>query len=1148
MYLKTLKLVGFKSFADRTRLEFRPGVTVVVGPNGAGKSNLVDAVAWVMGNQSPKSLRTTKMDDVVFAGTATRPALSRAEVTVIFDNSDRLLPIDLEEVAITRRLYRDGSSDYEINGVQCRLLDISELLSDSGVGRLQHVIVGQGQIDAILSEGPEQHRSVIEEAAGILKHRMRKEKALRRIERTDTDLVRLNDLLAELERQMRPLKRQAEAATRYLKVTAEVRSLTLYLGGNDLRRLDARLSAVEAERTTHQSQRAGIDAELVELNRMLELAEHRAASVATDLERDSTAAAHLETTVERLRRVAQVSHERHRTRQARIEGAVERLNDLEGERQALTAQIDSDRHVEGEARIAAELAERRLAGLEDEDRLLAAQENLSSEGAGAVARGDLLAMEGAAMRDAKEEESLSQRWAVIEGHLADEEAETSRLDAEIRELDNLTGAAQRAYQEAGRWRRRDQGHWEQAELAHSEARLASAAAKARLDAFRSAAQGLADPDARRLIEESRGAIGSVGGLLDLPMELAAAVDAALGGYRDAVVFSDAMTLEAAVGRLKNAGLGGVPVVIGPPGGGAPARAVAKAFGVDALVDLLGSRANPDLALHLLGDVVVVEGWSEAWKLVAKHPDIRVVTPDGDLVTGHGIRVAAPDGFTPAMVEAAATELEQSERDMARTHSLLVSARRAFEKARAAERLALEGLEELEARIAGATEALGRARRAETSHRAEAERLTERRTSLGHEAATRADAMSRLTERLAALEGAQAREQQVWEELNRRRVDLAASRLEARSAWQETVAALSAISERKALSESRLEAISAELEAPPPDERSQAGLRRLEVVEGGARQAIEVLRAHIETLRSRQADLRDRASQTSASVEEMRRRHTALTDEAASSRERLNVLTVEAAELRVRREAAAESLRREVDASEEQALSEEMPNLDPGVDATDRLTSKRAELRRMGQVNPLAADEYAQMAERHQFLDNQLGDLQRSRRELDKVIKALDEEIEQQFLEAFHEVSYSFEQHFGVLFPGGRGRLRLGDPESPLTSGVEIDAQPLGKKVSQLSLLSGGERSLAALAFLFAVFKARPSPFYLLDEVEAALDDANLRRFLRLVEVFRADAQLVVVTHQQQTMEVADVLYGVTMEPGGSSKVIAKQLTAAGHKL
>jgi chromosome segregation protein len=281
---------------------------------------------------------------------------------------------------------------------------------------------------------------------------------------------------------------------------------------------------------------------------------------------------------------------------------------------------------------------------------------------------------------------------------------------------------------------------------------------------------------------------------------------------------------------------------------------------------------------------------------------------------------------------------------------------------------------------------------------------------------------------------------------------------------------------------------------------------------------------------------------------MRRRQAAQRDEAASSRERLTALTIEAAELRVRREAAAESLRRQVDASEDQALAEQMPNLDEGVDPDERLASKRAELRRMGPVNPLAADEYAQVSERHQFLAAQLADLERSRGELDKVVKALDEEIEQRFRAAFHEVSANFEQHFGVLFPGGRGRLRLAEPDLPLTSGVEIEAQPLGKKVSQLSLLSGGERSLAALAFLFAVFKARPSPFYLLDEVEAALDDANLRRFLRLVEAFRADAQLVVVTHQQLTMEVADVLYGVTMEPGGSSKVIAKQLQALQHKL
>ena len=348
MFLKSLKVVGFKSFADRTRLEFEPGVTVVVGPNGSGKSNLVDALAWVMGTQSTSTLRTEKMEDVIFAGTATRPALTRGEVTLIFDNGSRLLPLDLDEVSITRRLYRDGSSDYQINGVDCRLLDVRELLSDSGVGRHQHVIVGQGQLDSILNAKPEDHRAVIEEAAGILKHRLRKERAVRRMERTDADVLRLRDILQELKRQMRPLRRQARAAERYASVKSDVRGLHLYLGAEELRHIRDRNRLVAAEETNLRDQLVTAERERNELQSRLAPLAEAAGDAGRALDRDTAAAARLETTLERLRRIGQVAHERRRSAEARMHGAGERRRDLEDE--ALQLEIELGQSADQERR------------------------------------------------------------------------------------------------------------------------------------------------------------------------------------------------------------------------------------------------------------------------------------------------------------------------------------------------------------------------------------------------------------------------------------------------------------------------------------------------------------------------------------------------------------------------------------------------------------------------------------------------------------------------------------------------------------------------------------------------------------------------------------------------------------------------------
>ncbi len=1142
MFLKSLKLVGFKSFADRTRLELRPGVTVVVGPNGSGKSNIVDAVAWVMGTQSTKALRTDKMDDVIFAGTATRPGLGRAEVTLVLDNASGMLPLDLPEVAITRRLYRDGSSDYEINGVGCRLLDIQELLSDSHVGRHQHVIIGQGQIDSVLNAGPEDHRAVIEEAAGILKHRVRKEKAIRRLERTDADVLRLRDLLGEIARQMRPLRRQAEAAARHDAVRDEARSIRLYVTGEELRRMTRRSGEIETTRARLESDIAAAEAE----NRVVgeRLAELRlsAGEVGEALDRDTTAAARLETTIERLRRIAQVAAERHRAGTARLEGAGERRRDLENERTEIEGILAS---LAPEVRAAADEAERaerafRLA--EDEERSLADQEGMSTEGAIAIVRGDLRSMDAADERDLREAESTRRR---IESLTAQREAETSQIAAlkdEIKQIDRMVGVSQARYSDAERRRKALQQDWERAEADHRDAELGNAAAAAKVAALEEAVAGLADPRSRELLEGSAGAAGHLARLLDVPDHLAAAVDAALGPWSDAVAFESGETLHLAVGETKGAGGGGVPAV-GPSARELPdAGPVATAWGVEALIDLLGSGTHSRLARQLLGDVVVVEGWSAAWSLVRAHPEIRAVTPDGDLVTSDGIRIGQPNGTTPAMLERGLVEYEAAGIALARAASLFSSARRVFEEARLEERDALETLESLEAQLAGLTEATSRLERSLAALFEEEDRLRTRLSMLEATKAERVEQRRQLEDRLAALEGEEAERQRMWEELTRRRREASERRESARARWQAATSSHTGLEERMSLTERRRSEILRLLEAEDSLVVDPESLERLATIADRSRLALEACRIHLDALRARQADLRGRAGDTGRLLGEVQEEAEALARRIAADREQLSQDRVEAAELRVRKEAVEEALRRDLDLDADVALEAGMPLVDGEEPLDSRLTRLEAELRRMGPINPLAAAEYAELQERHAFLDEQLTDLEKSRDELRKVITALDSEIESQFTRAYEEIAGAFQEHFSILFPGGTGRLSLTEPDDLLRSGVEIEAQPLGKKVAKMSLLSGGERSLAALAFLFAIFKARPSPFYILDEVEAALDDANLRRFLRLLDRFRANAQLVVVTHQQQTMESADVLYGVTMEPGGSSKVVAKALS------
>lgn len=1142
MYLKSLKLAGFKSFADRTRLELRPGVTVIVGPNGSGKSNVVDALSWVLGTQSTKSLRTQRMEDVIFAGTATRPSLGRAEVTLIVDNAERMIDLDLDEVSISRRLYRDGSSDYELNGVSCRLLDIQDLLSDSGVGRHQHVIIGQGEIGRVLNASPEEHRAVIEEAAGILKHRRRKERAERRLERTDEDMVRLQDLLGELNRQMRPLKRQARAADRYDGLKSEVTELRLYLGGRSLAELDRELTMAGSEKSDLLERSELDQTELGELSERLEVLTGSASEVGSRLDRDTSAAALLETTLERLRRIASVAHERRRAVSGRREAAVERKSDLSEELDTIAAELSTIASEANQAKSHAHAAEARFRRLEDEASGLATQNSLSPEGALAAVRGELSSLDSALGRDRRELELVGKRIETLDSHRQTESAEVERINTEIRQIDEELSGIQDDYDQASRRRLADQETWSAAEAELSELRLELASSQARLSALETALEGRYDREARELAERAPGAIGSLVSRLDIPEGLEAAVDAALGRWVVALAFGAIDDVRRVVSEIKGSGAGSVPVVSAVSEVAVSAREVAESMGLDALVDLLGSKAHRGLASRLLGDVVLVEGWASGWDLVARHPSLRAVTPEGDLITVSGVHVASPDRAGPAMLEAAEVGLEKAELEMSRALSIHNSAKRDFEASRQKEREALERLEAAEAGLAGRSEAMARLQKSVDAIVEERDRLDERRTALSEAIEHIESQVLDLRERLASLEGEEVDRLRAWEELESRRIQLAADRELARSAWQDAAAKHRAVIERERLLAERKDRIEAELSRVDGGDGRGADPDLLESVEGHARHAVRALETRIVELRERQALLRTQNAGVVTELEEVRERHDALREGLSNTRERLGELEVRLTELRMRRESVIEAIRRDADAGVEEAMRAGRPDVSEDADLDEMLASKLAELNRLGPINPLAAEEHRELEGRHIFLSEQMADVEESRRELRKVIAALEQEIEGRFRSAFSEVAKAYEKYFHVLFPGGRGRVRLEDPEDD-QSGVLIDAQPLGKKLSHMSLLSGGERSLAALAFLFAIFEARPSPFYVLDEVEAALDDTNLRRFLRIVDEFRDQAQLVIITHQQQTMEAADVLYGVTMEPGGSSQAIRKEMSS-----
>ena len=1189
MYLKNLTLRGFKSFASATTLALQPGITCVVGPNGSGKSNVVDALAWVMGEQGARALRGGQMADVIFAGTSGRAALGRAQVDLTIDNTDGLLDIEYSEVTISRTLFRGGGSEYSINGTPARLLDVQELLSDTGMGRQMHVIVGQGQLDAILSSTPEERRGFIEEAAGVLKHRRRKERALKKLADMDANLVRVLDLTNEIHRQLGPLARQARIARRASLIQARVRDAKARLLADDLASALSKLSVLEASDESAAARRSSLEEQIAAARTELARLEDAERASSPALDQASSDWQSLTTITERLRGTLMAATQKVSLRatpelppggedpdvldeRARVAGAEDAalIGQVESARSALTsatrareAAEDADDSASRElARVNRVIADHR----EKVARLTGDASTAASRLEAAIAEADRA---WGAYRAAQERAEAAEK-AVPASFVGAAGVGASISEASASE-DEAGGGAARVHAEASA--RRDAARARVDELlgVEREARADRARWEARRDALE---QLLAPEDGTAELLGRPGVLGQVAPLLHVTPGFEDAVAAALAPFADAVVVD---SLARGLGELDAARAAGrsLRLVVASDSSGSSDDS-AGGTGGSACADL------PEGATWL-SDVVTCEGAAaplaslldgvvscslEAAAAVLGVPGVRaVVTPGGDVLRSwsvEGGRQASSVLSVRADYEEACTQAEAAQARMAEVSEQLREANAHLDRCIREANDALKALREDDAQRAKEAQELARAQSAAQAARAEAERA--------HDVARRADeqvtwAREQDVAARARLDGADTVGPPESLEDAQARAD-AASRAarEAREAENEARLSLRALEEqsRRAASRARSlrQAAAAEREERARYARREAA-RRTELatasdVEAAARVALEAAERALSRAAAERDHLSERRSQVSQEVSDARRALDRLSAELSEATASAHQGQIAAEQTRLRVEDLQRRALEELSLEPEQLLVEYGPEtlvpmlpLDPDqvekaaaaepsayvrAEQERALAKAQKDLEKLGRVNPLALEEHEALASRHKFLVDQVQDLKQSKADLLRIVQDVDRLVQEAFASAFAETREQFEHVFGVLFPGGVGDLVLTDPDDMLTTGIEIEARPAGKKVKRLSLLSGGERSLAAIAFLVAIFKARPSPFYVMDEVEAALDDMNLTRLLAIFKELQETSQLIVITHQKRTMEIADALYGVTMRDGVTTVV------------
>ena len=1167
-----MTLKGFKSFASATTLRLEPGITCVVGPNGSGKSNVVDALTWVMGEQGAKSLRGGKMEDVIFAGTSGRAPLGRAEVALTIDNSDGALPIDYTEVTISRILFRNGQSEYQINGEASRLLDIQELLSDSGIGREMHVIVGQGQLDAILMATPEERRGFIEEAAGVLKHRKRKEKAIRKLDSMQANLARVQDLTVELRRQLRPLGKQAEVAKKAATIQADLRDAKLRLLADDYITLSKTLEAEVADETVLRERRSQVEAELDSVRTREEALDAQAAFESPLLVAAQENFYALSALREKFRGTQSLAQERSRFLAEEAEEARQAGRDpeaLDREAQALRAEESELRLGVESAQASLITATASLAAAEsslkaEEDKIAAAMRAIADQREGTArqeghikslaARLDAIAEEIARLTKARDEaqeraESAQREYSTFEMDIAGADASELGLDSQFEIAKNALEDSKKKL----------------ADLIESErqADRERNATESKLEAMQLTSQSR--DGAAALIRDSRGVsiLGSIASLIEIDNGWESATAAALGQLSDAIVVQDLSSAVSALTTLRNENLGQADVLVYEPG---TSSAQSLPGGLTPLLSHVRSSRISDLLASLLGSTAVAEDARAAESILKSNPGITVVTRGGDVITSKRARGGSASSNSlieiRALVEDLAKKLESLNHNSDRLRFEISTAQNDVEGKQSAFDVALSKLNESDARIAALTEQLAVSGQNMKSASAEVERLN---VAINEASA----AKSRDENELSIASNQMQQQGEIAEpdhgaaENLRNAVSVArTAEVEARLAVRTSEERVDSIAARaKALED----AAQAERDASQRAVSRRGARARGAIVSAAIAEAAYEALIHIErsiakasTERARlEAARSDREGETLV----VRARGRELTTELEQLTSSVHRDEIARAEQRMRIEVLETKAVEELGIDVSTLVNEYGPDKDvPTFIETDegvivatemvpyrrdqqekRLAATERSLTLLGKINPLALEEYNALEERLKFLAEQLEDLKNTKKDLLDIIKEVDDKVQEIFMQAYEDVAKHFEDIFSRLFPGGDGRLFLTNPDDLLNTGVDVEARPPGKRVKRLSLLSGGEKSLTAVAMLVAIFKSRPSPFYVLDEVEAALDDVNLGRLLGILEELRESSQLIIITHQKRTMEIADALYGVTMRGDGVTEVISQRL-------
>ena len=1153
MFLKRLTIKGFKSFADPATLDLEPGVTAVVGPNGRGKSNVVDAVAWVLGAQAPSAVRSQRMDDVIFAGTTDRSALGRAEVSLTIDNSDSSLALDFPEITITRTLFRSGESDYSLNGSPCRLLDIQELLSDVGVGRQQHVIISQGQIDAVLNAREEDRRSIIEDAAGILKFRKRKEKAERRLDSTGANLDRLGDMQREVKRQLKPLERQADAARKHGDFLEELKSLRLFRLNKEFKELKSLASSESERRSDFTKQETLTVNELKSFESKISTAESELASRGEDDLGDQL---------------------------VRFEALRERARGLKAVLLERQKGIERDRDTLVSSEVIAGLEVELIKAKKEEESLIEEKESLSPEvealkqleqelvddwstfktdwadgvpmigGRASEIRGELGVLRASVNQKESEKNQFQKKLNEVKNPETELNEKLSSLTLDLSSLrqenEALTESITRDKEALKRQINIRNKSWE--DLAEAKANLRST--RIEIEALTQAIKSIGQTPADQQTLASKGSLGFLSDLIEIEPGYEKAFESTVEDFLSTIIFDTKENAIEALSKIDVESSSASVVVIDTRF----EKLKVKNVGNQLRSHVSATDETLDLFLdQLLANVVVHEGGlDEIVETVVRNPEITVVNKTGDKFGFLGWRVGQKDqGNIKNILEDATSRLLLEEMKVEEKQTIFSGNETRTQEMEDHLDETQKKFEECKRNESSLSESLQKIKVEQKASDLENQTIQDRINENDQRIKNETRQIAELQIRLEELEEAEKTSVQAAQRMTDER-----SRLESRSA--ETAARRTECEVRSADIQGRLAVVKARvseldirLEKLSGERKEVAG--RSEIIEKKERATsflIDSLDSRTEIIEKRLTDLRihrrdqsDRVREITSQLDELRSSRRKKEDEVRTLREKQSRLEIERAETRLKLENLTETMRSEFDREPNSIGELSDPELPEGLTVSERIAELERELKLIGPINPLALHEFDDLRERYEFLEEQLEDVRSTRKELRKVIRSIDIEIKEVFASAFAEVATNFNDLFEVLFPGGHGKLTLTDPENLLDTGIDIEARPSGKNVKKLSLLSGGERSLTALAFLFAVFRSRPSPFYVMDEVEAALDDANLFRFLGLVDQFRDESQLLIVSHQKRTMESADCLYGVSMASGGSSKVVSERVGA-----